>query len=87
MAALAWLHGSNPYEAVRAWGHWPFPLLYPCRQAILVAPMAILPSWIAETVFTATGAAAWLAWILTRDGAASPRLLAFASAHSSMLSS
>jgi len=79
VAALGWLHGSNPYEAVRVWGHWPFPLLYPLPAVILVAPLAILPSWIAETVFTSTGAA-WLAWVLTRDRVASPRLLAFASA-------
>jgi hypothetical protein len=79
VAARAWMHGNNPYEAVKAWGEWPFPLLYPFTTVIVATPLAVLPVWAAEALFVACGAAL-LGWGLTRDPQGSPRLLVFASA-------
>jgi hypothetical protein len=78
-AARAWMQGHNPYEAVKAWGQWPFPLLYPFTAVLAAVPLTVLPVWAAEALFVAFGTAL-LGWGLTRDPQDSPRLLVFASA-------
>ena len=75
----AWMAGENPYEAVRTWGAWPYPLLYPFTAVITAAPLAILPTWLAEALFTGLGAGL-LGWGLTRNADDAPKLLVFASA-------
>jgi FkbM family methyltransferase len=79
VASAAWAAGRNPYEAVRAWGQWPFPLLYPLPAVLLVTPLVTLPPWAAEAAFMAVSTAL-LAWGLTRNQLFSPRLILFASA-------
>jgi hypothetical protein len=79
VGARAWLHGENPYTAVRTWGPWPFPLLYPFTAILVMAPLAALPAWLADAVFAALSTAL-LAWGLTRDRVVPPQLLVFASA-------
>jgi hypothetical protein len=79
VATQAWLGGNDPYQAVQAWGKWPFPLLYPFTAVLFLTPLAFLSPWAAETVFTSVSSAL-LAWVLTRDRVASPKLLVFASA-------
>ena len=78
-AARAWSSGSNPYEAVRAWGAWPFPLLYPFTAILAALPLTIVPTWAGEALFAA-GGAGLLAWGLTGDKSWTPRLLVFVSA-------
>ena len=78
IAARAWVRGENPYEAVRVWGQWPFPLLYPFPAALVLVPFTVLPPWLAEALFAATGTGL-LAWGSTREGDA-PRLAMFLSA-------
>ena len=88
IAARAWLNGSNPYEAVRTSTQWPFPLLYPFPAVIVIGPLAGLPAWAADALFTAAGTAV-LAWALTRERLISPAALALVSApflHSVVLS-
>jgi hypothetical protein len=79
VGAQAWLRGVNPYEAVRAWGQWPFPLLYPFTAVLLVTPLAVLPPWSADAIFVSVSCAV-LGWALTSRGISSPKLLVFASA-------
>jgi hypothetical protein len=78
VAARAWLQGQNPYSAVRNWGLWPFPLLYPFPAVVALAPLALLPVWLADAIFVFLGTAL-LAWGVTRHGLVSPQLLVFAS--------
>jgi hypothetical protein len=78
VAARAWLHGQNPYREVRAWGLWPFPLLYPFPAILALTPLAPLPAWLADAIFVALSTAL-LAWGLTRHRLVSPQLLVFAS--------
>ena len=75
----AWLAGGNPYDAVRTWGAWPYPLLYPFTAVIAAAPLAALPTWLAEALFTSLGAG-FLGWGLTRNADDAPKLLVFVSA-------
>jgi hypothetical protein len=79
VAARAWLHGGNPYDAVKALPAWPFPLLYPFTAVVAAAPLTVLPTWAAEAVFIAAGTAL-LAWGLTRDEQDGPKRLVFVSA-------
>jgi hypothetical protein len=78
IAARAWLHGQNPYAAVRTWGGWPYPLLYPFSAVLVIAPLAVAPHWLAEGLFIAVSTAL-LAWGVTREALISPRLLMFVS--------
>jgi len=79
IAARAWLGGENPYAAVQAWGGWPYPLLYPFPAVLILSPLALVPHWIAESLFIALSTML-LAWGTSRDEIASPKLLMFVSA-------
>ena len=78
IAARAWLAGGNPYEAVRMWGDWPYPLLYPFPAALVLVPFTALPPWLADALFAAVGTGL-LAWGSTREADA-PKLVMFLSA-------
>jgi hypothetical protein len=78
VGARAWLAGENPYEAVRMWGQWPFPLLYPFPAALVLVPFTVLPPWVADALFAGVGTGL-LAWGSTREADA-PRLVMFLSA-------
>jgi hypothetical protein len=80
VAAQGWWHGQNPYAAVRAWGQWPFPLLYPFPAVLAVFPLSFLrPSWLVDALFVALSTGL-LTWGLTRDRHVSPKLVALISA-------
>jgi hypothetical protein len=78
IAARAWLGGADPYGAVKAWGGWPYPLLYPFPAVLVLAPLAVVPHWLAEGLFFALSTAL-LAWGTTREELVSPKLLMFVS--------
>jgi hypothetical protein len=80
VAAQGWWHGRNPYEAVRAWGQWHFPLLYPFPAVLAVLPLSFIrQSWLADALFV-TLSTGLLAWGLTRSRLASPKLVVLISA-------
>jgi hypothetical protein len=79
IAARAWLHGDNPYTAVRAWQQWPYPLLYPFPAVLILTPLTVLPAAVADSMFIGASTSL-LAWAITREQVLSPNLVVFVSA-------
>jgi hypothetical protein len=74
------LEHQNPYDLVGPGLllSWAYPLLYPFTAILVAIPFALVPLWLANLLFSAIGGGL-LAWALTKERLADPRLLVFLS--------
>jgi hypothetical protein len=79
-AARAFWSGENPYDVIGPGKPWDVrhPLFYPFPAVLIAMPFALLPLYWANAVFAALGASS-LAWALSVNSLANPRLLVFLS--------
>jgi hypothetical protein len=78
--ARAWLAGQDPYAVVGRNARWPLPLIYPFPAVLLAVPFAAWADlWL--NVLWSVVSAAWLTWMLTKDGIKPPLVMLISAAY------
>jgi len=78
--ARAFLHGGNPYDAVRPGNPYAlgYPLLYPLTAVVTLAPLALLPLRWVDPIFVGLGFALFT-WAITAEKRVTPSVVALVS--------
>jgi len=78
--ARAFLHGENPYEAIRPDTPYSlgFRLLYPLTAVVVLVPLALAPLRWADPIFVGLGVALFT-WAITRGRRVTPAIVALVS--------